>query len=152
MYKAAAVLSVLMKVYTIRCHDRCHINVMLVLQSCADPLHVLPNLPNETFSTSSGCTHNAGSMEGEADVDVIEESFIAVNKEADIVVKQEEIPGDVSFFGSKAEPDVGSCVCVIRQVLHEPNFFVYVGISVQLKQIFLLSFFFFLVGVVLGGG
>jgi hypothetical protein len=31
MYKAAAVLSALMKVYTIPYHDRGHINVMLVL-------------------------------------------------------------------------------------------------------------------------
>jgi len=38
IYKAAPVLSALMKVYTILCHDRGHINVMLVLQSCTDSL------------------------------------------------------------------------------------------------------------------
>jgi hypothetical protein len=32
--KAAAVLSVLIKVYTVPCNDTGHINVMLVLQSC----------------------------------------------------------------------------------------------------------------------
>ena len=36
MYKAAAVLSALMKVYTIPCHNRGHINVMLVLQSSTE--------------------------------------------------------------------------------------------------------------------
>ena len=36
--KAATVLSALMEVYTIPCHDRCHMNVMLVLQSCSDSL------------------------------------------------------------------------------------------------------------------
>jgi hypothetical protein len=41
MYKEAAVLSVLMKVYTIPCNDRDHINVMLVLQSCTDSLQVM---------------------------------------------------------------------------------------------------------------
>jgi hypothetical protein len=44
MYKAAAVLSALMKVYIIPCHERGHINVMLVLQSCTDSLHNLPVL------------------------------------------------------------------------------------------------------------
>jgi hypothetical protein len=42
LYKAVAVLSVLMKVYRIPCHDRGHINVMLVLQSCTDSVIVLP--------------------------------------------------------------------------------------------------------------
>ena len=39
MYKAAAVLSAMMKVYTIPCHYRGRINDMLVLQSSIDSLH-----------------------------------------------------------------------------------------------------------------
>ena len=42
--EATTVLSALMKVYTIPCHDRGHINVMLVLQSCSDSLHILPTI------------------------------------------------------------------------------------------------------------
>jgi len=45
--KAATVLSVLMKVYTIPFHDRGHFNVMLDLQSCTDSLHILLSLPGE---------------------------------------------------------------------------------------------------------
>jgi len=62
MYKAAAVLSVLMKVHTIPCHDRGHINVMLVLQSCTDPLRVLPSLSSETFPTSSDGAYDVGNL------------------------------------------------------------------------------------------
>jgi len=51
--KAATVLSVLVKVYTIPCHDRGHINVMLVLQSCSDSLHILPSSSSDTYATSS---------------------------------------------------------------------------------------------------
>jgi hypothetical protein len=53
MYKEAAVISALLKVYSIPCHDTGHINVMLVLQSCTDPLHNLPGSSSETFPISS---------------------------------------------------------------------------------------------------
>jgi hypothetical protein len=91
MYKAAAVSSTLMKIYRIPCHDRGHINVMLVLQSCTDPLYILPGSPSETFPMSSDGTYD-GNREVDEDVDVIEENFIAINKEEDIGIKQEEIP------------------------------------------------------------
>jgi len=44
-------------------------------------------------------------MEVEEDGDVIEEVFIAVNKEADKGIKQEEIPEDTTFPDIKSEPD-----------------------------------------------
>ena len=47
--KAATELSALMKLYTISCHDRGHINVMLVLQSCTDSLQVMADSSAETF-------------------------------------------------------------------------------------------------------
>jgi hypothetical protein len=112
MYKLAAILSALMEVYTIPCNDRCLVNVMLVSQSCTDPLHILPNSPNETFLPSSDCTYDIGNIKVEADVDVIEESFIAINKEEDIGIKQEEVPEDTAFVGTKAAPDSVSYVCV----------------------------------------
>ena len=45
MYKTAAVLSA--------CHDRGHINFMLVLQSCTDPLYILPGSSSEKYATPS---------------------------------------------------------------------------------------------------
>jgi hypothetical protein len=112
MYKAAAVSSALMKMYSIPCHDRGHINVMLVLQSCTDSVRVLPTSSVETFPTSSDGTRDIGNIKVEEEVDVMEESFIAVYKEEDIGIKQEEIPEDITFPDVKAEPDEVSYVCV----------------------------------------
>jgi len=109
MYKAAAVLSALMKVYTIPCHDRGHIYVLLVLQSCIDPLHILPDSSSKTFSTSCNIS-NVKVME---DVDVKEE--------VDIDIKQEEIPEGVTFPDINAEPDEVSyvCICLLLDTLYQ---------------------------------
>jgi hypothetical protein len=114
MYKAAALLSALMKVCTIPCHDRGPIIVMLVLQSCADSLHIQPGCSGESHATSSDGACNFSNIEFEEDVDLREEGFIAVNEEADIGIKQEEIPEDINFPDIKSEPDEVSylCVCV----------------------------------------
>ena len=112
MYKAAAVLSALMKVYIIPCHDRGHINVMLVLQSCTDSLHVLPGSSGESHATSSDGMCNFSNIKVEVDVDVIEEDFISANEEVDVGIKQEEIPEDITFPEIKSEPDEVSYVCV----------------------------------------
>jgi hypothetical protein len=85
---------------------------MLVLQSCTDPLRVLPGSSSETFPMSSGGTYDVGNIKVEEDVDVIEESFIAINKEEDIGIKQEEIPEDTTFPDIKSEPNEVSYVCV----------------------------------------
>jgi hypothetical protein len=111
-YKAAAVLSALMKVCTIPCHDRGYINVMLVLQSCTESLHILPGSSGETLATSSDGACNFSNTEAEEDVGLKEEGFIAVNEEPDIGIKQEEIPEDINFPDIKAEPDKVSYVCV----------------------------------------
>jgi hypothetical protein len=112
IYKEAAVISAWMKVYTISCHNRGHINVMLVLQSCTDSLQVLPCTSNETYATSSDGACNISNIRVEEDIVVIEESFIAINRESDISIKQEEIPGDITFPDIKAEPDEVSYVCI----------------------------------------
>jgi hypothetical protein len=112
MYKAAAVISALMKMYSIPCHDRGHINVMLVLQSCTDSLRVLPTSSSETFPTSCDGTCDIANIKVEKDLDVIEESSIAIYKEEDIGIKQEEIPEDITFPDIKAEPDEVSYVCI----------------------------------------
>jgi hypothetical protein len=119
MYRTAAVLSVLMKVYTIPCYDRGHIIVMLVLQSCTDPLHIPPGSSGKSDATSSDGMCNFSNTEVEKDVDVIEEGVIAVNEEAGIRIKEEEIPGDITFPDIKAEPNDVSyvCVCVCLSVI-----------------------------------
>ena len=112
MYKGAAVLSALIKVYAIPCHDRGQINVMLVLQSCTDPLHIWPGSSSGKYATSSDGACNFSNIEVEDDVDVIEEGFIFIKKEADIGIKQEETPEDITFSGIKSEPDKVSSTCV----------------------------------------
>jgi len=112
MYKAAAVLSALMKEYTIPCHARGHMNIMLVLQSCTDSLHILPGSSSETHGTSSDGVCNFSNIEVKEDIDVKEEGFIAIKEEVDIAIKQGEIPEDINFPDIKAEPDDVSYVCV----------------------------------------
>ena len=123
--KAATVLSVLMKVCTIPCHDGCYCNVVLVLQSCSDPLHILPSSSSGTNATSDFVC-NLSNIEVEEDVDVIEEIFISINEEVDRGIKQEEIPGDITFPDIKSEPDEVSyvCVCLLLDTFYQcPGFF-----------------------------
>jgi hypothetical protein len=67
-----------------------------------------------TFPTPSDCTYGVGNMEVEEDIDVIQESFIAITKEEDASIKQEEVPGDIHISCINSEPDEVSygCVCV----------------------------------------
>jgi hypothetical protein len=131
MYKAAAVLTALMKMYSIPCHDRGHINVMLVLQSCTDSLHILHSSSNETFPTSCDGKRD-GNIKVERDIAVIEEIFTAIDEEPDIGIKQ-EIPEDITFPDIKSEPDKVRCVCVCVCVSVVKTHFT----SVQQYQLFL---------------
>jgi hypothetical protein len=85
---------------------------MLVLQSCTDPLQVLPGSSSETFPTSSDGTCDVSNTAVQQDVVVVEERFIAVNEEAPTGIKQEEIPEDIAFPDIKPEPNEVSYVCV----------------------------------------
>ena len=128
MCKADAVLSALMKEYTIPCHDRGHINVMLVLQSCTDSLRIFPALSIDTFPTSSDGTYDVGNIKVEENIGVIEECFISIKKGADTGIKQVEIPEDITFPGIKSEPDevtyVCVCVCLLVDTFCQcPDFF-----------------------------
>jgi hypothetical protein len=113
MYKGSAVLSILMKVYTIPCHDRGHINVMFILQRGTDSMEVMAGSSGETFPTSSDGTYDVCNITFVEEVDVIEECFIAIKKEEDIGIKQEEIPEDITYPDIKAEPDAVSYVCLL---------------------------------------
>jgi hypothetical protein len=48
----------------------------------------------------------------EEDIDVIEVCFIAINKEADIGIKQEENPEEITFPDIKPEPAEVSYMCI----------------------------------------
>jgi hypothetical protein len=79
--KTATVLSVLMKVYTIPCSDRGYINVMLVLQSCTDSLHILPHTSRETFPAKSDCTCDVSNVKVDEDLDMQVEEELNVKTE-----------------------------------------------------------------------
>jgi hypothetical protein len=85
---------------------------MLVLQSCTDPLHILPGSSSETNATSDDvCSFSKIEVE-EDDVGVIEEDFKVIHGEVDVGIKQEEIPGDITFPDIKSEPEEVSYVCI----------------------------------------
>ena len=89
--KAATVLSVLMKVHTIPCHDRGYLYVVLVLQSCSDSLHILPSSSSDTYVASSDCACHIGNMEVEEDLDMQkEEEEVNVKTEKGIGIEEEE--------------------------------------------------------------
>ena len=88
--KASAVLSALMKVYTIPYNDRGHINVMVVLQSCTDSLQVMADSPTETYPTSSDGTFDVGNIKVEEDLDMQEEEEVNVKTEKGISSEEEE--------------------------------------------------------------
>jgi len=134
----AAVLTALMKVYTIPCHDRGHINIVLVFQSCTDFLHILPSLSSQTNATSHGVC-NFSNIDVEQDVDEVEEVFVSVNEVVDRGINQEEIPGDTTLRDINSEPDEVSyiCMCLIGtfyECLGIIVLFCFVCISSKFKQ------------------
>jgi len=119
-----------------------HINVMLVLQSCADSMHILPGSSNEAFSTSSDGTCDVSNTAVQQDTVVVEEGFIAVNEEVPTGIKQEEIPEDIFFPDIKTEPNEVSyvcvCVCVLLDTIYqcsEMSIFCDISITGQFKQL-----------------
>jgi hypothetical protein len=81
IFKAATELSVLMKVYIIICHERGHINVMVVLQSCTDSLHIMPGTSCETIVASSDGTYDVSNVKVEEDIDIKEEVDVKAEKD-----------------------------------------------------------------------
>ena len=81
-----------MKVYTILCHNTGNINVMLVLQSCTDPLQFLPGSSSDTYPTSSDGTCDVSNVKVEADLDMQGEEEVNVKTEEEecIDIKHED--------------------------------------------------------------
>ena len=97
--------------YTIPCHDRGYVNIMLVLQSCSDPLHIMPGVSSETNATAGGVC-NFSNLEVDEELDVIEGVYLSIKGEVDAGVKEEEIRGDKTFPDIKCEPDEVSYICI----------------------------------------
>ena len=103
-------LSVLMNVCTISCHDRGYCNVVLVLQSCSDSLHILPGSSIDRNATSV-CAYHVGNMKVEADLDmqVEVEEEVKVKTEKGIGCKEEEcidIKEEQSIYSEGEEKEV----------------------------------------------
>ena len=105
--KSATVLSVLIKVYTIPCHDRGYFNVVLVLQSCSDSLHILPGSSSETNTVSSDCAYHVDNVKVEGDLDMqVEEEEVIVKTEEGIDSEEEEGVGIKEEEGLYSEEEV----------------------------------------------
>ena len=78
--------------YTIPCHNTGHINVMLVLQSCTDSLHILQGSSSDTFPTSSDGTCDVSNVKVERDLDMqgAEEVNVKTEEEECIDIKHED--------------------------------------------------------------
>jgi hypothetical protein len=66
------------------------INVMLVLQSCTDPLQVMAGTSTETYPTSSDGTYGIGNVKFAEHTDMKEEEEVNVKTEKVIVSEEEE--------------------------------------------------------------
>jgi hypothetical protein len=69
-----------------------HIDVMLVSQSCTDPLQVLPGSSGETFPASPDGTYDVGNVKVEEDLDMQKEEEVNVKREEEecIDIKHED--------------------------------------------------------------
>jgi len=80
-----------------------YINVMLVLQSCTDPLHILPGSSTDTYGTSSDCAYYVGNMKVEEDLDMQEECVVIKDEQGIYSEEEEEEKKDID---TKEEEDV----------------------------------------------
>jgi hypothetical protein len=82
-------------------------NVMLVLQSCRDSLHILTGSSSETNATSSDCAYHVGNVKIVEDLDVKgEEGEVIVKTEKGIDSEEEESIGIYSEEEEKEEGDI----------------------------------------------
>jgi hypothetical protein len=108
-----------------------YIDVMLVLQSCTDPLHILSGLFSETNATPDDvCNFSNTEFED------VKEVFISVNEQVDIGIKQEVIPGEITFPEIKSEGDEVSYVCYWTHFtsVQKSHYFCDVNMSGQFKH------------------
>ena len=94
---------------------------MLVSQNWTGSLQVQPGLSTEMFPTSSDGACTFSNIEVEEDVVDIGEVFTTINEEANIGIKQEQIPEDINFPDIKSEPDEVSymCICLLLDIFFQ---------------------------------
>ena len=87
-----------------------YINVMFVLQSCSDSLHIPTGSSSETNATSSDCAYHVGNVNVEGDLDMQgEEGEVNVKTEKDIGSEEEECIGikdEEGMYSEEEEEDV----------------------------------------------
>jgi hypothetical protein len=84
---------------------------MLLFQICLYSSPIVPCSSNGIFATSSDGAYDIGSIKVKEDIVVVEEGFKAINAVADIAIKQEENPEDITS-DIKAESNEVSYVCI----------------------------------------
>jgi hypothetical protein len=82
-----------------------YINVMLVLQSCTDPLHIPPGSSSDTYATSSDSAYHVGNVKVEEDLDMQEFEEVNVKIEKGISSEEEECIGIVDEEGIYSEEE-----------------------------------------------
>ena len=87
-----------------------YFNVMFVLQSCSDSLHILTGSSGDTNTMSSDCAYHVGNVKVEGDLDMQgEEGELNVKTEKDIGSEEEECIGikdEEGMYSEEAEEDV----------------------------------------------
>jgi len=75
----------------------------------------------------SGGVCNFSNTDVKEDVYVIEEMLICINEEVDRGIKQEDIPGDLTFTDVKSEPDEVSYIfiCLYHTLHHHYKHYIY---------------------------
>jgi len=82
-----------------------YINVMLVLQSCTDPLHIPPSSSSDTYGILSDCAYHVGNMKVEEDLDMQEEGEVNVKTEKGRGSEEEECIGIEEERGMYSEEE-----------------------------------------------
>ena len=85
-------------------------NVILVLRSCKNLLHIPPGSSSETNATSSDCAYHIGNVKIEEDLDVQEEEEGEVNVKTEKGVGSEEgecigIKGEEGMYSEEEEEE-----------------------------------------------
>ena len=94
-----------------------YINVMLVLQSCSDSLHILTGSSSETNATSSDCAYRVGNVKVEEDLVMQgEEGEVNVKTEKDIGSEEEECIGTKDEEGMYSEEEGEEVVDIKEEV------------------------------------
>ena len=93
-----------------------YINVMLVLQSCSDSLHILTGSSGDTNAMSSDCAYHVGNVKVEDDLDMQEEGEVNVKTEKDIGSEEEECIGIRDEEGMYSEEEQDENVDIKEEV------------------------------------